>query len=161
MSHYGNGDIQCVSLCSASIVNDNVIVLEKLLKKHPELAYSGDQNYHILSFAIVKNKQKCIDILLSYDADVNSIGKRDKTPLYYAIVNKNYDTFKKLIDKGAKVNSEFGRFERTSLIKFCIQNLTYAFTENLRFMAKILIEKGAVINLDEYNDIEKETISKL
>ena len=76
-------------------------------------------------------------------------------------IYKNYDTFKKLIDKGAKVNSEFGRFERTSLIKFCIQNLTYSFTENLRFMAKILIEKGAVINLDEYNDIEKETISKL
>ena len=53
MRHYGHGDVLCVSLCSASIISNNVKVLTTILEKYPDMANSGDHCYHVLSLAIV------------------------------------------------------------------------------------------------------------
>lgn len=95
-----------------------------------------------MTFAVAKNNEKVIDLLLEYNADIN-LGTQGINPLYVASRSNNLLLVEKLINMGADVNIKdmSGYSPLMNLISFDKNNLD---------MIDLLINNGA--KLEDINN---------
>ncbi len=95
-----------------------------------------DRNVRSLAYAAGRGKIKEIDRLVLQGIDVNSRGKNNATPLFWAM--RDFNGFKRLLELGADPNVVFG--DGGSVIHWAVLN------EDGRFL-KAVIEHGGDLNL--------------
>lgn len=90
---------------------ENILVLLKdgVSPNIPNLKEKKEDVLTPLTFAVAKNNEKVIDLLLEYNADIN-LGTQGINPLYVASRSNNLLLVEKLINMGADVDyiSEYG-----------------------------------------------------
>lgn len=105
-------------------------------------------NYPIF-YAAKYNRRQIVYLLLEAGANPN----RDLTsPVRYAILHKDYDCVKVLLDYGANVNYEDAFLDET-LLYTALKKKQYD-------IARFLLEKGAKIDIKSYNLIKRKKLER-
>lgn len=154
---YGNGDLMCEQFGESAAIyackeNDNRF-LEMLQK------YNYSNFNAILFKAVSLNAINQVKWLLNLPTiNVNTLGQRWKTPLYYAIIDKSIELVKLLLENGANPNLKYAVCQNTylDLAIDCYKNdIEYnkrqnneniRNTENIENIIKLLLEYGAITN---------------
>lgn len=112
-----------------AIKNDNVLMVDVLLRHSAEMNFIDPDGFSPLIFAIENYNSKIAELIVRHGADVN-LGIDYETPLYAAIAEQNIEIFQLLIDKGAiitkdcyersggddlDINSEYNDYERCEI----------------------------------------------
>lgn len=122
--------------------NDNDIsIMKLLLNKGANINPNFSNSNTALSIAIESNKIDKLKILLTYNPNINS-KKRQISYLMLAVVNKNYEITKLLINSGADVNYLYSNYSKYTA-------LHYSLIHNSPDISKLLIESGADINISK------------
>ena len=133
---------------------DNLEIVEKLISQYrADLEAPDKDGDTALSVACYENKNRIINCLLSYNANVNVKGIRGDSPLHIAVANCGNQVVKQLISKGANVDaineanetplhiaSRYGDFETFETLLLHAKNLDQCTVSGNITVFKILIE---------------------
>jgi ankyrin repeat protein len=117
-----------------AIKNNDISTLNTLLSKNPNLVKKEGYFYTPLSLASYYSREKILEVLISYGADVNEKNDDGESPLFKAAQGNRIDNAKLLISRGADVNA------RNSNRRVPLHNA------RSKEMAQLLISMGADIN---------------
>jgi len=109
------GEIYTESIPMITVEKGNLSLLKSLIKLKPDLVNFHNGHINILSEAIQFQKYDMADYLINNGADVNDTCHRNKTAIYYAIINRNAPMVKKLIENGADIEIIYSTARLNSL----------------------------------------------
>jgi ankyrin repeat protein len=136
-----DGRISCLSY---AISKNNVELFKVLLYEghaDPEYRNRVHKSTPLHTATGKKTSLEFIDMLLNYGARVDSKDESDRTPLHYAVQNRNISAAKKLLDAGADVNARLYGGKRAMHI--AARNCKHS---NVLEMFELLLDHGADIN---------------
>jgi ankyrin repeat protein len=116
------------------IVYDNFDYFQTCVNKN-NINRLNSNGETLLYFAVSRNKIDFINYLLENGADPNICNKKEQnqSPLYQAVLNRNYEIFKKLIDYNADYNHKISTKEsiRGKASRYCWSSQIYSDLETL------------------------------
>ena len=129
-------------LCSA-ILDENVLELQRLIDQGANLNYPCQDEYFPLAFACYfgEGHLKIVKVLVENGAELESLNRKNLTPLMLAMANRCTEIVEYLISKGSNVNHRIplaGNLEGSPL--------AYAVYCGLSDYAKILLDNGAKVS---------------
>jgi ankyrin repeat protein len=134
-------------------------VVELLIKKGADINARDEYGWTPLVYACIH--KEIVEILLQNGADVNVKDESGKSVLMYAIECQCYEIANLLIEKGADVNVKSISGETALIIATKIKEksdllsdafgLTKAFYNYRKLIIKLLLEKGADVNVKDEN----------
>ncbi|MDB2414645.1 ankyrin repeat domain-containing protein [Rickettsiales bacterium] len=120
-----------------AINDENIEVIEWLIKKNIDVNHRYEDNFTAIMFAALARKIDTVKFLFYAGADINATDKNGITPLMYAVKNGNKDIVKFLINAGADINAAD---------KNGITPLMYAVKNGNKDTVEFLTDAGADIN---------------
>ncbi len=90
----------------------------------------------LLMVAVKYDRLKCLNVLLDHGGDPNYFDQRGNTPLHYAAERGEFESVKKLVEKGAEINAK--NFEGTTPLVFAVKR--YKGDEFVNY----LLKQGAI-----------------
>lgn len=161
--HRGNGDYRIVHIIKAIVLSGNVNIMEKFLNENSEYIDYFDNEYTLLSFAIVSDKFDIANYLIKAGINVNKQGHRRKTALYYAISSGNLELFNNLISAGADPNLTYGM----GYTNYLYHALDISYTANDDYinsrkkMCLKLLKLNTNIQMNKYNKEQSDLLKNL
>ncbi len=146
--HYGNGDLMYEQFGESAAIyackeNDNRFL--EMLQKYNYTNFNA-----VLHKAVSLNAINQVKWLLNLPTiNVNTLGQRWKTPLYYAIMKKSIELVKLLLENGANPNLKYAMCQNTylDLAIDCYENeIEYNKTQESK-LEKVLEDLKDIINL--------------
>lgn len=95
-----------IKLLHASIKNDDLAIVETLIKRGVNVDLKNHEGYTPLQQAVLLKNEDIAKLLLKYKADPNITSKYRDTALHYAVKNCHHSLIETLIDYGADVNMQ-------------------------------------------------------
>ena len=81
-------------------------IIELLIEAGADMYYRDSEGVSVFDYAIQYGNKKLVDRFLSQGVDVNATTRKSSmTPLMVAVCYNQFDITKKLLDKGAKIES--------------------------------------------------------
>ncbi len=145
-----NGD--GVRALSTSIHNEDIEITEMLLTAKAEVNYIDGQDRSPLIRAVEIDEDAMIpmlEMLVKYGADVNLANSRGTSPLHSVGISGNIAMCNFLIDAGANTFSSRNKLVHDAM---SATPLTRAILNRRKEIAKILIEKGGLDDIDRVWD---------
>ncbi|XP_057318733.1 ankyrin-1-like [Microplitis mediator] len=87
-----------------AVDQNNYTIAEFLIRRRAEVNALTKENQSPLQIAIEKNNINLVKLLIKNNADINVVTKDYETALIFSIKNENFNLFKILLDAGAEVN---------------------------------------------------------
>jgi len=132
-----------------AIINNDKLVVELLLKTgmSPNIVFSKkDIGATPIILATYNNDTELVKLFIANGADINykySLDQKDEvTPLYFSILNLNYENCKLLIDKGATLDITGEGLTANQLLERMIRNKKYYPAAGPKLMDKKMEEKA-------------------
>lgn len=126
-----------VPLCIAARSRNGELM--KLLLSHGadvnSTDYDGQTALHLVASCNDASAQRCVDLLLDYEADAHALSKKKETPLYVACATGSIETVKKMLRRCPLVTLEDTK-----------QPLAAVSRQNKLVCVQLLTERGADVN---------------
>jgi ankyrin repeat protein len=117
----------------------NIEGIRALLSKGANINEAEPQFGHTpLMRASISNRTEAVDFLLEKGASVNAVDKANMSALTWAVNHQSYESFLKLLKKGARVDTKENLFGKTPL-------MNAVSLSNAEF-SRQLIHRGAAVN---------------
>ena len=96
--------INGISLIFWAIEENNLVLLEKLIKSGVDVNFVGPNGISVLHFSIIKEYIDVTKLLIKSGVDVNYVGSNGLSVLHFSIIKEYIDVTKLLIKAGADIN---------------------------------------------------------